>query len=146
MQSVRPVSDLRNKFVEISEDVHESGRPAILTRNGCDDMVVTSTESFEELSFHSEVLVALRETEREAAITQRFSLSTRFSRKPVRLSRGLRLWNLAVYRVEVLPSTRGDVVDAARCMAQALGNPQAAESFLDQFEEGFVALLDVALS
>lgn len=74
MQSVRPVSDLRNKFVEISEDVHESGRPAILTRNGCDDMVVTSTESFEELSFHSEVLVALRETEREAAITQRFSL------------------------------------------------------------------------
>ncbi len=74
MLSVRPVSDLRNKFVEISEDVHESGRPAILTRSGCDDMVVTSTESFEELSFHSEVLVALRETEREAAITQRFSL------------------------------------------------------------------------
>lgn len=74
MQSVRPVSDLRNKFAEISEDVHESGRPVILTRNGRGDMVVMSMESFEELSFHSEVLVALRDAEREAAVTEeRFS-------------------------------------------------------------------------
>lgn len=75
MQSVRPVSDLRNKFSEISKDVHESGRPVILTRNGHGDMVVMSMESFEELSFHSEVLAALREAEREAALTdERFSL------------------------------------------------------------------------
>ncbi|NJE81093.1 type II toxin-antitoxin system Phd/YefM family antitoxin [Olsenella sp. SW781] len=75
MQSVRPVSDLRNKFTEISEDVHESGRPVILTRNGRGDMVVMSMESFEELSFHSEVLAALRDAEREAAVTEeRFSL------------------------------------------------------------------------
>lgn len=75
MQSVRPVSDLRNKFSEISKDVHESGRPVILTRNGRGDMVVMSVESFEELSFHSEVLAALREAEREAALTdERLSL------------------------------------------------------------------------
>lgn len=74
MQSVRPVSDLRNKFVEISEDVHEGGRPVIPTRNGRGDMVVMSMESFEELSFHSEVLAALRDAEREAAVTEeRFS-------------------------------------------------------------------------
>lgn len=70
MQSVRPVSDLRNKFAEISEDVHESGRPVVLTRNGRGDMVVMSIESFEELSFHSEVLAALRDAEREAAVTK----------------------------------------------------------------------------
>lgn len=75
MQPVRSVSDLRNKFAAISEDVHEGGRPVILTRNGRGDMVVMSMESFEELSFHSEVLAALRESEREAAITEkRFSL------------------------------------------------------------------------
>lgn len=70
MQPVRPVSDLRNKFAEISEDVHESGRPVVLTRNGRGDMVVMSIESFEELSFHSEVLAALRDAEREAAVTE----------------------------------------------------------------------------
>ena len=75
MQSIRPVSDLRNKFAEISEDVHESGRPVVLTRNGRGDMVVMSIESFEKLSFHSEVLAALRDAEREAAVTEeRFSL------------------------------------------------------------------------
>ena len=75
MQTVRPVSDLRNRFAEISSDVHESGRPVILTRNGRGDMVVLSMESFERLSFDSEVLAALREAEREAALTgERFSL------------------------------------------------------------------------
>ena len=75
MESIRPVSDLRNKFAEISEDVHASGRPVILTRNGRGDMVVMSIESFERLDFDSEVLCALREAEREASLTdRRFSL------------------------------------------------------------------------
>ena len=75
MQKIRPVSDLRNKFTEVSCDVHKSGEPVFLTKNGVGDMVVMSMESFEELSFHSEVLAALREAEREAALTdERFSL------------------------------------------------------------------------
>ena len=61
--------------MEILEDVHEGGRPVILVRNGCGDMVVMSAESFKELSFHSEVLAALSEAERVAAVTEeRFSL------------------------------------------------------------------------
>ncbi|WP_167930567.1 type II toxin-antitoxin system RelE/ParE family toxin [Olsenella sp. SW781] len=40
-----------------------------------------------------------------------------------------------MYRVEVLPSARRDVIDAARYMSQTLGSPQAAGRFLDQFEE-----------
>lgn len=71
MQSVRPASDPRNKFAEISEDVHESGCPVVLTRSGHGDMVVMSIESLEELSFHSEVLAALRDAEREAAVTEK---------------------------------------------------------------------------
>lgn len=74
MQSVRPASDPRNKFAEISEDVHESGCPVVLTRSGQGDMVVMSIESLEKLSFHSEVLAALLDAEREAAVTEeRFS-------------------------------------------------------------------------
>ena len=70
MQSIRPVSDLRNKFTEISRDVHESGKPVFLTKNGAGDMVVMSIEAYESLEFDSEVYHKLKEAEREAATTQ----------------------------------------------------------------------------
>ena len=70
MQSIRPVSDLRNKFTEISRDVHESGKPVFLTKNGAGDMVVMSIETYESLEFDSEVYHKLKEAEREAATTQ----------------------------------------------------------------------------
>lgn len=131
MLPVRSVSDPRNKFAEISEDVHEGGRPVILTRNGRGDMVVMSMESFEEPSFHPEVLVALRKAEREAAISENASRLTRSSWKPAQLSQEPRAWNPAVYRAEILPSARCGVVEAVRYMAQTLGSPQATERFLD---------------
>ena len=34
MNMIRPVSDLRNSFAEISKTVHESGQPVFLTKNG----------------------------------------------------------------------------------------------------------------
>lgn len=74
MQSIRPVSDLRNSFAAISRDVHESGRPVFLTKNGAGDMVVMSMEAYENLAFESEVYTALREAEMEAELTdERFS-------------------------------------------------------------------------
>lgn len=74
MQSIRPVSDLRNSFATISRDVHESGRPVFLTKNGVGDMVVMSMESYEDMAFESEVYTALREAEMEAELTdERFS-------------------------------------------------------------------------
>ena len=48
MQTIRPVSDLRNKFAEISSDVHATGRPVFLTKNGTGDMVVMMGKSAEE--------------------------------------------------------------------------------------------------
>ncbi len=74
MQNIRPISDLRNKFTEISQIVHETSQPVFLTKNGYGDMVVLSMEAYQNLQFDSEVYTKLLAAEREAAITdQRFS-------------------------------------------------------------------------
>ena len=44
---IRPVSDLRNNFADISRTVHETGEPVFLTKNGYGDMVVLSMEAYE---------------------------------------------------------------------------------------------------
>lgn len=78
MKSIRPVSDLRNNFAEISAEVHQSNQPVFLTKNGYGDMVVLSMEAFENLQFESEVYLKLKEAELEAAVTEK-----RFSSKDV---------------------------------------------------------------
>ena len=55
MKMIRPVSDLRNNFAEISRIVHETKEPVFLTKNGYGDMVVLSMEAFEKLYFESEI-------------------------------------------------------------------------------------------
>ena len=75
---VRPVSDLRNNFAEISRVVHETAQPVILTKNGYGDMVVMSMDAYEKLHFDSEVYSKLLEAEREAEATNK-----RFSSKEV---------------------------------------------------------------
>ena len=78
MNPIRPVSDLRNHFAEISRIVHETEQPVFLTKNGFGDMVVLSMEAFEKLQFESDVLLKLQEAEREAALTE-----TRYSTRDV---------------------------------------------------------------
>ena len=74
MKMIRPVSDLRNNFADISKTVHETAQPVFLTKNGYGDMVVLSMEAFENLQFESEVYFKLREAEREAEMTnERYS-------------------------------------------------------------------------
>lgn len=74
MKMIRPVSDLRNNFAEISKTVHETAKPVFLTKNGYGDMVVLSMEAFESLQFDSEIYFKLQEAEKEAQLTgQRFS-------------------------------------------------------------------------
>ena len=34
MNMIRPVSDLRNNFADISKTVHETAQPVFLTKNG----------------------------------------------------------------------------------------------------------------
>mgnify|MGYP005757527323 FL=1 len=78
MNTIRPVSDLRNNFAEISRQVHETQQPVFLTKNGFGDMVVMSMESYENMQFDSEVYRKLQEAEKEAALTD-----TRYSSKDV---------------------------------------------------------------
>ena len=74
MLQIRPVSDLRNNFADISKIVHETARPVFLTKNGYGDMVVMSFEAYEKLQFESEIYFKLKEAEMQARLTnQRFS-------------------------------------------------------------------------
>lgn len=75
MNKIRPVSNLRNNFAEISKNVHETVQPVFLSEKGNSDMAVLSMEEYENQQFDKEVYFKLQEAEREAAeITkQRFS-------------------------------------------------------------------------
>lgn len=78
MNTIRPVSDLRNNFADISKTVHETKQPVFLTKNGFGDMVVMSMEAYEELRFESEIYSKLKEAEYEAELSNK-----RFSSKEV---------------------------------------------------------------
>jgi prevent-host-death family protein len=71
MPTIRPVSDLRNKFADISKSVHESSEPVFLTKNGYGDMVVMSMEAWEEKQFESEIYDKLLEAETEARLSDK---------------------------------------------------------------------------
>jgi prevent-host-death family protein len=68
---IRPVSDLRNNFSDISRLVHENGGPVILTKNGRSDMVVMSVEAYENDAFESEIYHKLKEAEIQAGATKK---------------------------------------------------------------------------
>jgi prevent-host-death family protein len=70
MPQIRPVSDLRNNFTEISKIVHETAEPVFLTKNGYGDMVVMSIEAYERKLFTSEIYLKLKEAELEAKTTK----------------------------------------------------------------------------
>ncbi|HBW36256.1 type II toxin-antitoxin system Phd/YefM family antitoxin [Desulfosporosinus sp. BICA1-9] len=69
MPQIRPVSDLRNNFAEISKIVHETSEPVFLTKNGYGDMVVMSIEAYERKLFEGEIYYKLKEAELEAKST-----------------------------------------------------------------------------
>ncbi len=74
MSEIRPVSDLRNSFAEISRIVHETGEPVILTKNGYGDMVVMSYEEYQNIQYDRMVMRELRAAELESeTTTERFS-------------------------------------------------------------------------
>jgi len=74
MPIIKPVSELRNNFAEISRLVHEVGEPIYLTKNGYGDMVVMSISEYEKMLFHSEITYKLHEAEKEAQnTTERFT-------------------------------------------------------------------------
>ena len=63
MLDIRPVSDLRNKFVDIEEAVKKNGH-VILTKNGYGSMVVLSIEEYSRII--NNVELSLDEADRQA--------------------------------------------------------------------------------
>ncbi|WP_128895282.1 type II toxin-antitoxin system Phd/YefM family antitoxin [Longirhabdus pacifica] len=49
MPNIRPSSDLRNKYNEISEFCHKYSEPVYITKNGQGDLAVMSIETYEKL-------------------------------------------------------------------------------------------------
>ena len=66
MPEIRPSSDLRNKYNEISQFCHEHGKPIYITKNGKGDLAVMSIETYEKLT-ENIVLYKLLEAGLEAA-------------------------------------------------------------------------------
>ena len=66
---IRPVSDLRNHFAEISRTVHEAREPVILTKNGYGDMVVISYEDYQNIQYDMMIMRELRAAEVESETT-----------------------------------------------------------------------------
>ena len=50
MPKIRPSSDLRNKYNEISEFCHSYQEPLYITKNGKGDLAVMSIEVFEQMA------------------------------------------------------------------------------------------------
>jgi prevent-host-death family protein len=61
MPSIRPSSDLRNKYNEISEFCHRYSEPVYITKNGQGDLAVMSIETFERLAGKLELYKLLDE-------------------------------------------------------------------------------------
>ena len=79
MIQIRPVSDLRNKFLEIENIVVAEGQPVYLTKNGYGSMVVLSLEKYAELT--EDVDLKLDEADKEAQLTDlRYSHEEVFSK------------------------------------------------------------------
>lgn len=48
MPTIKPISDLRNNFNQISEICHKDGEPVFITKNGQGDLVVMSMALYEK--------------------------------------------------------------------------------------------------
>ena len=83
MSQIRPVSDLRNSFADISHTVHETREPVILTKNGYGDMVVLAYDEYQKIQYEMGVMRELRAAELESETT-----SERYGHEDV--MRGLR--------------------------------------------------------
>lgn len=63
MPLIRPVSDLRNRFTEISELCHSEDQPIFITKKGKGDLVVMSQTHYERLHSLLELYQKLGEAE-----------------------------------------------------------------------------------
>ena len=61
MPNIRPSSDLRNNYNEISAFCHQYGEPVYITKNGTGDLAVLSIEAYGRLAGRFELYALLEE-------------------------------------------------------------------------------------
>ena len=66
MPLIRPISDLRNNFDEISDLCHNENEPVFITRNGKGDLVVMSLTLYEQQRARFELYQTLDAAEEQA--------------------------------------------------------------------------------
>jgi prevent-host-death family protein len=67
MPIIRPISDLRNNFTQISDTIHSDDEPIFLTKNGTGDMVVMSMDYYERQLAQIDLYQKLNEARQEIA-------------------------------------------------------------------------------
>lgn len=67
MPVIRPSSDLRNNYNEISAFCHQHSDPVFLTKNGVGDLVVLSIDAYEKLVGKYELYALLEKSEQALA-------------------------------------------------------------------------------
>lgn len=55
MPNIRPSSDLRNNYTEISDYCHQNNEPVFITKNGKGDLAVMSITEYEKLQAKTEL-------------------------------------------------------------------------------------------
>lgn len=78
MPIIRPISDLRNNFTEISELCHRAGQPVFITKNGKGDLVVMSIAKYEQMEARLDLYQKLGVAQYES-----FSSGKRYSHEEV---------------------------------------------------------------
>ena len=65
MEVIRPSSDLRNHYSEISRQCHEERKPVIITVNGRGDTVILGLQDYYQMKSELELLRTLAEAEED---------------------------------------------------------------------------------
>ncbi len=68
MPIIKPISDLRNRFNQISELCHREKEPVFITKNGQGDLVVMSMALYEQQQALLELYQKLGEAEAESRV------------------------------------------------------------------------------
>lgn len=66
MEAIRPSSDLRNHYNEISRQCHEERKPVIITVNGRGDTAILGLQDYYQMKSELELLRTLAEAEEDA--------------------------------------------------------------------------------
>lgn len=77
--SIRPSSDLRNHYNEISKQCHENRAPVIITVNGRGDTAIMGLQDYYQMQSELELLRTLAEAEEDVANGRIASMQNTFN-------------------------------------------------------------------